>query len=510
MCRHSLFSLVGLLLVLTPLPVQAAGFRALSFQEFPSGVYTAVVLNETPAPLPFSPSKLESAVDASPVHTWWTWTSSDSLEPGNSGLFRFALKRAKSRQDSVNAYFGTDEPMALRRQDLDLLPIHMVREPSSGTLYLYLRNRGDEEASVSRVTMGDVPLTRTAPGSLAIAPGKVGLWIAKPAPWDSQPAGKDVTLEIEVDGSSAYAAARIFDASDYRILWEHEMPDCLVCPTHQLGPWDGVGRRIFSSQLAMPSQPSSVHFCRNRLPDGLAAFGQCTPRAIANLQASNLTRGQPNPWPGWFDIATIVKSAMEPGIFTALVEDASLYSGTYGQPASPEDPPLSITELRPLLYLTLAAGSKGLLLRPSSLESPTARDPHDGSAAVHGPPDAGNRDRFDAPLTELRELLPWLSVSEPAPHAATTSDPDTRLLALLCGDKGMLVVAYRTAGDYPHPLEVTLEVPPGSPALVRWSEPGSLAYTQLPNPGNRLTITLEMKSQLMLLLFEPQLPTAAE
>jgi len=236
----------------------------------------------------------------------------------------------------------------------------------------------------------------------------------------------------------------------------------------------------------------------------LAAFGQCAPRAIANLQASNLTRGAGNPWPGWFDIAGIVKSATEPGIFTALIEDTSQYSGAYGQPASPTDAPLGDTEVRPLLYSSLAAGSKGLLLRRASGQNPGESSPPQDSATSSGPPGPSDRAKFDEPLAELRKLLPWLAVSEPVPHAVSTSDQETRVLALLCGSKGMLIVALHTgSGGYPRSLEVQVERPPGSPALARCRDLDTGLIKELDSSSINFSINVTMNSNLQLLRLEP-------
>jgi hypothetical protein len=476
----------------------AGGLRALAFHEFPTGVYTAIVINEATAPMPLLPARLERATDAAPVHTWWIRAVPETLAPGQRGLLRFSLMRAKSRQDAVIAHFAASDSLGLHRGELTIAPIHLVADSSTGKLYTYLRNLGAQTAVVSRLTLEDVPLVRTGSEPLSLAAGQTGVWVSDAPPWDTQPSGLDVILSMEVNGLTTLATARVFDHATYRFRWEDGTEDFVLCPTHQLGAWTGVGRKIFGTLSGAAPAPGTVHFCRNRLPDGLAAFGACAPRAVANLQASNLDRGKDNPWPGWHAIAAIVKAAVAPGIFTALIEDASQFSGAYGQPASPADPPLREGELRPLLYLSLAAGSKGLLIRP-----PLA------PAEVHAtPPVAGSsapgHSKFEALLTELNGLLPRLAISEPAPGAVSANDAATQAQALLCGEQGLLIVAHRFGEPaQPSPLKLRVTVPPGCPPLRHWREIGGSAAGELVQVGHGVSLEHVMESELMVIWLSP-------
>jgi len=446
---------------------EPSALQVLEFYEYPAGAYHAIIKNVSSTGLPLRPETLQNVTKQEPVHTWWIHAQPDTLEPDEIGLVRFAVKRAKSKLDHVRMVFPNQVSVDLTRGELPILPVHFVQDATNAVSYLYLRNPSSDFRQVSSMTLGGKALEHTP---LTFAAGHVGVWTGQHAAFDRPQIGTLTLITMTVDGKERHACVRIFDTADYRFLWEHEADDCIACPTHQLGPWDAVGRRIFDAHTLNPTRPASVHFCRNRLPDGLAAFAQCTPRSITNLQASNLTRGQANPWPGWNGIADIVKSTTEPGVFTALIEDATQFSGAYGVPASPEDPPLREEELRSLLLLSVAKGSKGLLLRPNAGLLANPDDAVHSSAMPLGPPSLPARSRFDGTLHFLQGLLPWLSISEPAPMAVNTSTPGVRAYTLLCGTKGLItVLLVEDPARLPLAIQLDIQPPPGGPIPDRWT-----------------------------------------
>ena len=476
-----------------------SGIQVLEFYEYPAGSYTAIITNNSAAPIPLHPTKLENLSKQEPVHAWWTHAHPDILAPEDTGLVRFSVKRAKTKLDRVRMSFTDERSLDLTRGDLPLLPVYFVQDAANSVAYLYLRNPGAESRQLTSITLEDVASDHEP---LNFAAGQVGVWTTKLGNWDRRRVGELLLLTMKVDGKDRKAALRMFDSADYRFLWEHEAEACIACPTHQLGPWDGVGRRIFDAHALNPARPASVHFCRNRLPDGLAAFAQCTPRSIANLQASNLTRGQANPWPGWHGIADIVKSSTEPGIFTALIEDASLYSGAYGVPAAPEDPPLGEAELQSLLLLSVAKGSKGLLLRPNTGMLTNPDDAAPSSATPLGAPTPPGRSRFDETLHLLQDLLPWLSVSEPAPMAVSTNIPGVRSHTLLCGTRGLIsLVIVEDPAILSSKLRLHIQPPPGCTPPARWRNILDGSEGDIERNSDSLALEFSGKSALSLLQF---------
>jgi len=201
------------------------------------------------------------------------------------------------------------------------------------------------------------------------------------------------------------------------------------------------------------------------------------------------------------DIAQRVKANTEPGIFTALIEDASQYSGAYGQPAQPSDPPLRDDELQPLLFRSIALGSKGLVLRPAAAQ---ALPEGASSTTPIGPAGDQARTRLEAPLTELRALLPWLALSEPAPRAVQSKTPGVQAHALLCGDKGLLVFAFAEPIAQPAAsLALEIHTPPGCPPLRHWRRPGHTETGALPETDSPFPLSLPMPSPVIITLLEP-------
>lgn len=492
-----LISLLALLIACVTSFADTSGMQVLDFYEFPTGSYNAIITNNSPASLPLRPVKLENLSKQEPVHAWWIHAQPDLLAQGDTGLVRFSVKRAKTKLDSVRMSFTDELSLVLSPGELPLLPVYLVQDATNSVAYLYLRNPGTESRQLSSITLEDMTSDH-AP--LTFAAGQVGVWKTKLGNWDKRRIGDLLLLTMTVDGKDRRAAVRMFDSADYRFLWEHEAEDAIACPTHQLGPWDEVGRRIFDAHTLNPTRPATVHFCRNRLPDGLAAFAQCTPRSIANLQASNLTRGQANPWPGWHGIADIVKSSTEPGIFTALIEDASQYSGAYGVPAAPEDPPLGEPELRSLLLLSVAKGSKGLLLRPNAGLLANPDDAAQSSATPLGPPTLPARSRFDETLHLLQGLLPWLSISEPAPMAISTKTPGVRTSALLCGTRGLMAaVVVEDPTSLPLNVKLDIQPPPGCPPPARWRNILDGSEGDIESDSDSLSLEFSGKSETSLL-----------
>ncbi|MBI1319156.1 MAG: hypothetical protein GC168_09430 [Candidatus Hydrogenedens sp.] len=441
-------------------PEPESPWRVLSFYEHPEGTHNAILQNASSAPLMCLVDRLEAAADQDPVHVWWTLATPERVAPGETTWLRFALKRAKSRPGEVIASLQAGTRIPLQPGGSPLVPVYCVYQGDS--LYTYWRNDHAEPVTLNAVHLQGVESGDTPP--LEIPPGATGLRVLRPFR-DAPPSGTEKIFQLDTSNGSGWAGAPLCSASDFAVQWEHEAPAAFVCPTHQHGPWDVVGNKIASWRSGMAAAPATVHFCRNRLPAGLEAFAACAPRAVVNLQASNLTRGEAEPWPGWFDIAGLVSHAVEPGGFVGLIEDASLYGGAYSQLASPEDPPLRDEEIRALVYLTIASGAKGLLFRP-------AARPHDYSAIPISSTDPerpgdDDRSRFERVMNEVRPLIPSLAVSCPLSPIGALDLPVCRVRALQCGEERLFVVAY-AANHEAGEAELKVPLPPGLAAPTQW------------------------------------------
>jgi hypothetical protein len=93
------------------------------------------------------------------------------------------------------------------------------------------------------------------------------------------------------------------------------------------------------------------------------------------------------------------------------------------------------------------------------------------STTRQGPPSATARSRFDDALALLERHLPWLSISEPAPTAVAQSTPGVSVFALLCGDKGLILVAFKNSNSNgPQKASIEILTPPGCPVPNQWKD----------------------------------------
>lgn len=193
------------------------------------------------------------------------------------------------------------------------------------------------------------------------------------------------------------------------------------------------------SQAARPE----VHFCRNRAHEGLAALAQIAPRAIVNLQGSNLARGQADAWSGLREFTAYAVGEARPGIVTALIEPRSNFDGNVAQPAAQPGELLTPRDLQYTVFTALAGGCKGLLFR----QDPAASADYSEAAALLG--------------GLIEDAAPWLDTVAPVSLNAQASDPEIHVATLYTGPRAALVIALRDApGESATPLTVTLDRPP--------------------------------------------------
>ncbi len=423
--------------------------RVLSAYESPEGVYHAVLQNPGAESLTLQPKALRHPADGAPVHVWWMRMQPEVMQPKGMAHFSFAVKRTPPALASVDLLLDREppEPLRLSIRKPPLLPAYLVQDAATKTLYLYLRNDGDAEVTVSAVAINGVALTLDASlGIATVAAGGRALLFGtasgvEAAPPSTLPAFVDLTTSV----GEAKLFTPLFPSTQFSTGPEEAEATQLTCPTHKHGHWDLVGDAIFRYAEGATDRIPTIHFCRNRLPEGLHAFAQCTPRGVVNLQASNLERGEDKPWTGFYDVARITKTAYEPGVYAALIENASMYHGAYGQATSPKDPPLSVRELRAIAYGALAHGAKGLQFRPPA---PGATE---------------HRAHIEALEKELAPLHPYLALAEPVDLVQRCSAEDMLCHTLLCGDKGALLIVLRHGApeaEATEPVVVVLSLPP--------------------------------------------------
>lgn len=438
--------LIGALLSLGCVVAQATPLTVVQAYPHPPGVYHVVLENTATEDVALSPRTLRKPGGAIPVHAWWLEADAERLAPGERAIVSFALKRSRAPLTEAVLHIGhTEDPFI----DVDITPVPLpvmattlLYDGDAKTITMVLKNAGEESLQVDAVVLG----TRNLTGNSVTLPGRrTACWVGEIAAPDAIPSfGNQCLLTLRGDFGEVTHAARLFPMEDPRFVSESKKPEPFRCPSHRYGSWDNVLPALQAFGSGHGGGKTTVHFCRNRLPATLNAFGQQSPHSIVNVQAANPDRGQENPWPGFLSMAEAVRDTLAPGQYTALVENATIYKGAFGQLAEAPSAPVDARELRALCYVLLAHGSRGLYFR-----------------------DKGGDETWRAAVTaELQALTPLLKKGVPVNEPTLTLPEGVQGWTLSCGAAGTLVVLLNE--DFNTPRE-TVAVSLPTTETTRWA-----------------------------------------
>jgi hypothetical protein len=356
------------------------------------GVLHLIVLNDSGAELDVSPSGIEQVATGFRTPLWWSRAFPASLAPGGIGRVSYGLRRPTpllgeyafaigGAQLRRNLQLNTDpEPLAIAS---------ILYDPSLRTVTVFVRNSGGPTLLIEALSINGVSLSPLA-GAVVVHPCDTApVQAALPDGAEDLAVDVPVVLGLQTKDATYYRHAHALRPSGFSVR-VGEASSGLTCPTHHHGPWGKAAQAIF----ALP-QGSEVHFCRNRLTEGLDALGQCSIRTVVNFQASNPKRGQPDAWLGFQQTAQHAKARTEPGMVFSLLEAGSNFDGVFAQPTEAPVAVMSPRDLRHTVYASLAAGAKGVLFR------------HADNVPVE------YLQSVETLRTELEFLRPWLHTIEP-------------------------------------------------------------------------------------------------
>lgn len=361
---------------------------------------------------------------------WWSRAEPEILPTGTVGRVSIAARRPGQIRGDFDFSLG-GAPM---REALDLSPtpsplvvVHVL--DMGTTLAIFFQNNAPEPLIVGALTLNGTRLeVDAARSTAAILPCETGV-ITATLPSGTPPFAPDqgVLLGVGTASGMQFRHAYVFRRPVFRIR-QGEIRDAFICPTHRHGPLDQSAREIFALPRDLHGNLPEIHFCRNRLPEGLNALGQCLPRAIVNAQGSNPERGSTDAWEGLGLVLDHARTRVQPGIFSALVEPGSNFDGHYGQLPNSPVAPMSPRDLQYTIYTALAHGAEGLVFRLGDTPDP------DFVAMI---------DDFCAPI-EL--IAPWVETTVPVSLGATCDLPGVEVSTLYTGHASMLVMTRRAPG----------------------------------------------------------------
>jgi hypothetical protein len=458
-----------------------------------AGTMHIIVRNDSGQTLTLHPREIFPRESTASLPVWWMQATPETLIPGAFGEIAFSVKRPTELQGGYRCSFAEGNwefyMKTGERPAIDV--VHMVLDPASGDIFTFLQNTGSDALEISGVridglTVDLAPECRgrmVAPGAIAMVYGSL------PFPQTASTPVQHIVAQIDTPAGSCHRHALLFRGPVFSLGTEESEANVFQCPTHRHGPWDTVGDALFSHATAGNSIIPTVHFCRNRFPEGLAAFGQCLPRALVNIQSADLERGTPQAWQALNTLAPTIGPAVQPGIFAAILEPHSVAEGSYIQPPDKSAPTLPARELRHLACLAIANGAKGILFR-------MGESPH---------PDF--KEMTEALSRELGRITPLLGISGVVTLPVSCSDPAVSTATLACGRNTHLVILTRSnlaQSKPPTPLTASVTLPSGVEA-THWMEVGgSWKAAALTPPTSTVTMALDKFEDDALLLVTRQ------
>lgn len=373
--------------------------------------------------------QLTRASDGFVLPLWWSHGEPPVLAPGGRGRISFAARRPAQLDGVFVAQLGetTFEATLLHATAPDALLVTNALDLGKNVA-LFVQNNSDTTLPIESVSINEEALTLDSAHSVsAILPGETGVLMAARAP-DAAPFAPDaaVLVGLATASETRYRHAYLFQLPLFRVR-EGEVTDAFICPTHRHGTFDACAQELLQLSRNGLGLLPEVHFCRNRLTEGLNALAQCVPRALVNAQGSNPERGANAAWRGLETVLTLARTRTQPGIFSAVIEPGSNFDGEPGLMTDAPVAPIAAEDLQQTVYLALAAGAKGLVFRT-------------GTA-----PDPGYLAMVEALQKTLAAIAPWLATLEPVSLGAQSDRDGRQVSTLYAGPNSMLILSKPVA-----------------------------------------------------------------
>ncbi|MBN2311788.1 MAG: hypothetical protein JXR94_22605, partial [Candidatus Hydrogenedentes bacterium] len=300
-----------------------------------------------------------------------------------------------------------------------LAATYAVHATGKGRVYCYIANESAKPYVVKEASIANAPVSLSHPAQ--IPPHDKGLvhgaWERPESLSYSVP---PVTIKlVTAEGEAFYLFARLF-SPEHTCSFEHQASkDTAECLTHSFeNARAAADSAIRAGREWRLTRPRTVRCCNVDLSNnGPELFGQLTDRLHIEPQLTFAEEYRSGEYAQTFlDAFRTVKRATEPGMFYA-----QLYADDIHSPGSPL---YGLTKMRTMAYLSVAAGGKGIELRPGlRSEIPLT-----------------HRRGLDRLAQEFNYLQPLIAVSEPVGWAHVAEDAWCTAHAVQCGDQGALLI----------------------------------------------------------------------
>lgn len=389
-----------------------------------------VIENTGTMPRSMTPGDLRRVSDNFAPPLWWSRAVPEILPTGGLARVSFSARRPAQLQGDYDLSLGDAR-----------LRVQLAHSPTASglvlgqmvdlgdVLALFVENHGAEPLHVDRITVNGaiLELDSSTPAA-TLLPCDKGVILAQRAdaaePWMPD---QEVMVGLGSAKGMQYRHGFVLRAPVFSVR-QGEIVDAFICPTHRYGPMQQAARTMLSLPRNHQGLQPEAHFCRNRLPEGLSALGQCLPRAIVNAQGSNPERGSDAAWRGLGEVLDHARTRVQPGIFSAMLEPGSNFDGHFGQATNAPVDPISPRDLQYTVYTALAHGASGLVFRLGDAPAP------EYFAMV---------ENLTAQFAAIR---PWITALVPITLAATTDDPTIEVTTLFAGRRAALVLLRRAPG----------------------------------------------------------------
>jgi hypothetical protein len=221
-----------------------------------------------------------------------------------------------------------------------------------------------------------------------------------------------------------------------------------------------VIRRAQTCRNRDPRHPTIIYMCEFMKPASYFVYGELTD--LVAIDPYPIVREGASLWRN-ADYVRLARLATEPRPLYTIPEAFMFHEGPYVSERYPTP-----EEERLTVYVQLAYGSKGIWYY--------VRNPETGYEAS-----PALQEEIAGINSELQVLRPYLSISEPVDWA-TSETPDTEAHALLCADRGLVLIAINSSfeswprhRENPHkPGEKPFTYDPAHEVIISVQLPGSV------------------------------------
>jgi len=386
----------------------------------------------------------------------WASFSPNPIPQKASAVLFLKLANSPTRRSKIALRTGDQKTTVLVAPKESALRIPTIAfSEKLDRIYLYLRNHGPTPLEISGLWLDGQDVFRSAwRSSSRVDPGKDELAILVP-PYPVARGAQVIARVAAASGETAEERVRAFPLFPICVqagespkgFYLEENPSTRIfgCPMHTYaGDLRRSAREILTTAESFaekaPSVPRSVHVCRARPEEGYALFGQIADVMSFNpyiTTATSIDYANESPEGVAFRLTRLAVSAAAPHVVHAVIP-TNQFGIRKGKLSSPE-------RLRKLVYMTIAAGAKGILYRHTawSAKSPEA------VAIDNEIKEIGN---------ELRLLRPCLSIGH-AVEWASSNDKSVDAKAILAGKDTLLLFCVNRGAEEQGNVTVTVALP---------------------------------------------------